>query len=230
MKNDDFKETYTENGMEVEKKGDSAGRLNPSFWRTVRSLKNINRLNLLKRVYDSGGKLGVTSVGSSVNVNEPLASNYLRQMNARGIISVKRNSKFVYYGTSPDRSLPRAISLQDAFREYFKHELKKGWQLELWTIMDGFSHYNRLNIIRYLAVMGKCSRAALIQSAGIMEKNFEHHFAKIKRAGIVERKSYGPKNYYYVIAPQSNPIAKTLLAAATYDLKLGNLLTDKINP
>ena len=169
-------------------------------------------------------RLGVTSVGSSVNVSEPLASNYLRQMNARGIISVKRNSKFVYYGTNPDRSLPRAISLQDAFREYFKRELKKGWQKELWTIMDGFSHYNRLNIIRYLAVMGECWREAMIRSAGIMEKNFEHHFAKLKRAGIVERKSFGPRNYYYVLAPQTNPIAQTLLVAATYDLKLNKKL------
>ena len=220
MKEEDVKETYTENGMEVEKKGNVAGKLNPSFWRTVRSLKNVNRLNLLKMVYDSGGSLGVTSVGESVKVKEPLASNYLRQMNARGIISVKRNSKFVYYGTSPDRSLPRAISLQDAFREYFKHELKKGWQRELWTILDGFSHYNRLNIIRYLAVTGKCSREAMVSAAGIMEKNFEHHFAKLKRAGIVQRKTLGIRNYYYGIAPQTNPIAQTLLAAATYDLKL----------
>ena len=75
MKEEDIKETYTENGMEVEKKGNAAGKLNPSFWRTVRSLKNVNRLNLLKMVYDSGGRLGVTSVGESVKVKEPLASN-----------------------------------------------------------------------------------------------------------------------------------------------------------
>ena len=83
-----------------------------------------------------------------------------------------------------------------------------------WRTVRLLKNINRLNIIRYLAVAGKSSREAIVRSVGITKKNFEHHFAKIKRAGIVERESAGPRNYHYAIAPQTNPIARTLLAAA----------------
>ena len=155
MEVEDVKVTMTVGEVEIEKKGNGPAMLSPTFWRTVRSLKNVNRLNLLKSVYNHGGNMGVVDIAKENRVSEPVASDYLRKMNARGIISVKRNATFVYYGTLPDRSLPRAISLQKGFREYFSRELPKGWQRELCAIMKGFSHYNRLNILRLLFASGR---------------------------------------------------------------------------
>ena len=220
LKLDEIKETKTICGAEVEKKGARAGLLSPTFWRTVRSLKNVNRLNLLKSVFDNDGRLGVVAVGMENGVSESVASDYLRKMNARGIISVRRKSKFVFYDTKPDRSLPRAISLQEGFRDYFSRELPADWQKQLCRIMKGFSHYNRLNILRWLCVMGECNRRSLIHAAGICEKNFQQHLEKLKSAGLIKRSSVGRGNFVFTIKEQTNPIAVLLFEAATCDLGL----------
>ena len=217
-----IKTTETIGKMEVEKKGGKNGELAPSFWRTIRSLKNVHRLDLLKCVYDAEETLGVVKLASETGLTEPLTSNYLRMLNARGLISVKRDATHVYYGTAPDRSLPTAISLQEGFRRFFATEPTKGWQKRLIQLLDGFSHYNRINIIRFLAVTSNPSRAQLIKAAGVCEKTFGHHFTKLRAANLVESVRVGAHVVGYRIPKQSNPIAKLLLKEATLDLGLIN--------
>lgn len=118
--------------------------LRPSFWRTCRALKNRHRLNLLKAVFDFEGEFGVTAFGERAGLPESTASEYLRQMNARGLIGVRRERQFVYYNTMRNRSLPRAISLQAAFIAFFKTCPKGDWQTPLLKLLQGYTHPNRL--------------------------------------------------------------------------------------
>ena len=217
-----IKTTDTIDMMEVEKKGGKNGELAPSFWRTIRSLKNVHRLDLLKCVYDAEGTLGVVKLAAEAGLTESVASIYLRMLNARGLISVKRDAKHVYYGTAPDRSLPTAISLQEGFRRFFATDPTKGWQKRLIKLLDGFSHYNRINIIRFLVVASNPSRAQLVKAAGVCEKTFGHHFTKLRAANLIESVRIGNRVVGYRIPKQNNPLAIILLEEATKNLERAN--------
>lgn len=161
--------------------------LAPSFWRTCRSLKNRHRLDLFHDVYSFEGEFGVTEFGRRAGISEPTASNYLRQMNARGILGVRREKKYVYYNLKQDRSLPKAINLQEAFQRFFEQELPKGWQDKVILLLKGYTHFNRLSAIRYLACHESGTVKELEKYMGTCVKGVYHHVRILLKSGIIER-------------------------------------------
>lgn len=185
-------------------------KLRPSLWRTCRAIRNPIRLRLLREVFAHDGEKCVSSLARSVEIEEPLASVYLRQLNARGLIGVSRERIRVIYNTCPDRSLPEARKLQDVLRGYLARELADGWDVELVRLIDAFSHPNRLAMLIRLA-RGPATIHQLVQATGVVVKSIYHHLRFFTSAGLImwERNAHGSTAIRLV--PPTHPVVCALL-------------------
>ena len=181
--------------------------LEPSFWRTCRALKNPHRLDLLRDVFAFEGEFGVTAFGQRAGVSESTASTYLRQMNARGLIGVRRERKFVYYNTKRDRSLPKAVSLQAAFIDFFKTDPKGEWQKGIIRLLKGYTHFNRLRAIRFLANVPSATVKELESQMGVCVRGVYHHIRILVDCGIIE---LIPNTANYRLVKPANPVHRVL--------------------
>lgn len=185
--------------------------LAPTFWRTCRSLKNRHRLDLFRDVFSFEGEFGVTEFGRRAGIAESTASNYLRQMNARGILGVRRERKYVYYNLTRDRSLPEAINLQEAFCRFFKQELPTGWQEKVILLLKGYTHFNRLAAIRYLACHESATVNVLEKHMVTCVKGVYHHVRILLKSGIIEHVPGGEgKDIPYRLVVPKDPLHKVL--------------------
>ena len=118
--------------------------LRPTVWRTARALANANRLRLLREVWKSRGRLSVTELAERLGMAVSTTSQYLRALNARGLISVGRSGSYVYYADGKDRSLPEAQAIQDAFSSLFsQRRLSDGWGKPLLAVLRAYLFKNR---------------------------------------------------------------------------------------
>lgn len=187
----------------------SSVELRPTLWRTVRAVLNEQRLRLLRDVFAHDGEFYVRQVARRAGLDDPIASIYLRQMNARGLLGVRRDRIKVYYNTEPDRSLPEAVSIQSVLRSCVSGPQKKGWELRLMTVLRGFSHFNRLAILLRLAE-GPASYAQLCAAMGVCVKNFYHHMHYLRCAGLVDTAFVNGESLFVLVRPE-HPVSVCLL-------------------
>jgi DNA-binding transcriptional ArsR family regulator len=183
--------------------------LNPTLWRTARALANADRLNLMRLVANANGAKGVSELALEANLPIPIASIYLRALNARGLISVIRSGSFVYYGTGSDRSLPIAIAIQGAFRRLFaKRKLPDDWQDILLPILNAYSNQRRELMVRILSEHSGISYLEFHKRSGLCETSFLRHLRILVNAGIVSLDSNG----LYLLAKPRNSLEAIFLA------------------
>lgn len=187
----------------------SEQKLRPTLWRTVRAVMNEQRLRLLRMVFAHNGEFCVRQIARRMGLDEPIASIYLRQMNARGLLGVRRDRIKVFYNTEPDRSLPEAIAFQAALRTSVSGRQAKGWELKLMTVLRGFSHFNRLAILLRLE-KGPATYAELMDSMGICVKGFYHHLHYLRCAGLITTVCRGRDRMFMLVRPE-HPVATCLM-------------------
>ena len=186
--------------------------LNPTLWRTARALANADRLNLMRLVANANGAKGVSELALEANLPIPIASIYLRALNARGLISVIRSGSFVYYGTGSDRSLPIAIAIQGAFRRLFaKKELPDDWQDILLPILNAYSNQRREAMVRILFEHSGISYLEYHKRSGLCETSFLRHLKILVNAGIISLDSNG----LYSLAKPRNSLEAIFLAESS---------------
>ena len=198
--------------------------LRPTVWRTVRALANVNRLRFLEAVFRSKGKKGVTELASELDLAVPTASIYLRALNARGLISARRYSSFVFYGDGQDRSLPEARILQQAFAELFasRKVMEKNWPMEVLPTLLAYSYERRIRIIVCVSERGGCRFADLASTTGIPTMSLSRHLRTMRDANVVELDSDGK---YRICQPRSN-LEQALLSLATGSISPDKSLSD----
>ncbi len=185
--------------------------LKPTLWMTARALANRDRLNLLRLVAVSKGEKGVAELAAEAGLPVPTASIYLRALNARGLISVARSGRYVYYGTGSDRSLPVAISIQKAFRKLFAlKELPANWADRLLPLLRAYSNPRREAIVRIIAMRQPLRYVELHMRSGICETSFLRHLGVLTAAGIV---TLAPNGSYSLAKPR-NSLAAAFLDAS----------------
>lgn len=191
-------------------------KLKPTLWRTCRALMNATRLNVLRLAIQNEGALCVRDYARILSISDATASISLRQLNARGLIGVKRDRIKVYYNDEQDRSLPDSIELQKAFATYFAAELPLKWEEAIMTILRAFTHFNRLAILIRLA-QGPAYLNELYAAMGVCVKSIYHHLGFLQAAGLIhETRTYHGPSTFELVRP-TDKIAATLL-----DLTLGN--------
>lgn len=198
----------------------SGTKLRPTYWRTCRALANEDRLRLFKLVAENGGNLTVRQCARALDLQDDVASVYLRHMNSRGLLGVRREQIKVFYNLNQDRSLPQSVELQTALAKYVTDDPLPGWEDRLVRIFKGFSHFNRLALIIRLAE-GDATLDELIKSAGTVVKSIYHHLRFLYGAGLVDTIRSGRDKTVYHLKPQTHPITRVLLRHVLEGVKDG---------
>lgn len=193
-------------------------KLKPTLWRTCRALMNPTRLMMMRMVLKAGGQLCVRDFARSLDIPDAIASIYLRQLNSRGLLGVKRDQIKVFYNADTDRTLPDSAAIQKTLRKYFATNPAEGWEIELMTILRAFSHFNRLAILIRLA-KGPARLSELNAAMGVCVKSVYHHLGFLHAAGLVVLEHrYHESGVYRLVRP-NHPLARTLLDLTFADVE-----------
>lgn len=186
--------------------------LRPTLWRTARALDNADRLNLMRLVVEAKGKKGVVELAAEANLPVPTASVYLRALNARGLISVVRSGPYVYYGTSPDRSLPVAVRIQKYFVGMSMTTWRSGdWASTLLPMLRAYANPRREAMVRVLGEGKSLRYAEYKKLSGLCETSFLRHLEILVTGGVVMRDSLGT---YLLTQPPAGSLSAVFLDAA----------------
>ena len=171
-------------------------------------MDNENRLRFLRAIFVSKEAKGVTRLAEDIGVSVPTASQYLRALNARGLVDVKRESSHVYYGSGKNRSLPEAQLLQDAFMRLFERkDLPSDWPARISPVLKAYANERRIAIIRTIAENGSLTFASLSHLADMSETSLLRHLSLLLDGGVIAQ----DERRQYVIRPPKNSLQQALL-------------------
>jgi DNA-binding transcriptional ArsR family regulator len=187
-------------------KNKTAGRLKPTLWRTCRVLANRTRLKILQLVVLKTG-LPVTEIARRLDLSVSVASKYLRELNARGLLKATRQAAEVHYWPEADNSLPHAAALLGALSSVFHRQ--ESPIIFIFSKATAFTHPRRILLVRHLAGQPAKFREIRI-CTGISAAALKRHLGKLMTRGFVCRGPHG----VYAIARSKSLLEATLLKLA----------------
>jgi len=208
--------------------GNGEKPLAPTLWRTCRALLNPLRLNLLRMVFDHDDTYTVTDFARALGIEQSTATIYLRQLNARGLIGVRRQRIKVFYNTNPDRSLPEALSIRETMRKLFAGQLDEEWVAEFMTILRAFSHFNRLAMLGRL-IRGPATISELSEAAGVCVKSLYHHLRFLNSAELLVVSGSHRQPSMISLREQVPPLAAALLSVLSGEKAKGRTYRNDAN-
>jgi DNA-binding transcriptional ArsR family regulator len=184
----------------------STTQLKPTLWRTCRVLANRKRLEILSAVIREQ-EVTVSAVAQRTHCQPAVASQYLRMLNARGLISARRSGRLVYYSPVADPSVPDAAPLLEALHSELAPQI--GPIDTVFRLVTAFTHPRRVTVTHILAIRPMTSRA-LSDASAISHAATIRHLRKLVNRGFVER-----DGDVYGLANPRNALAARLLGIAT---------------
>lgn len=163
-------------------------KLRPTLWRTCRVLASETRLRLLWALFQNEG-LCVADLACLTGISEQNASNQLRALNARGLITPRRLGLRVLYCPEPNTEVEHAQTLLNALRDCCEKKMPHPVIIRQAT---AFTHARRILIIKALT-NGSLSFADLHEQTGIPSPSLAHHLQKLEARRFVRR---GNGTYY----------------------------------
>jgi len=187
-------------------KAGSEQRLAPTLWRTCRTLANKTRLKIFQALLLTPG-LSVKQVASTLQMDMAVASKYLRELNARGLLLVRREAATVRYWPGADVSMPQTYCLVRALSTTFRKNREPC--VHIFRMTTAFAHPRRIAIVREIA--GRPAGSSAIRArVGISVAALRRHLRKLQDRGFVCRQ---PNGDYTVVSPVS-VLGQTLLKLA----------------
>jgi len=161
----------------------TAPPLKPTLWRTCRVLANRTRLQVFGLLVDQPAQ-SVSAVAWQLQLPLPVASQSLRALEARGLLTVHRVGRRVRYGlnTTTGGAAPELVPpLRAAFRS---GPLAVN---SIFRLATAFTHPRRVEIYRVLKVqagtVGQVRAATRISVPALLR-----HLEKLKARGFVARR------------------------------------------
>jgi len=179
--------------------------LNPTIWRTCRALANAMRLQILARII-AEGPLTVKMVMHACALSEPRASQHLRMLQSRGLLSATRESRWVRYAASPDPLVPHAALLLQALENAYRQREPVDAQV---LALTALTHPRRVQIVRALNAR-PMAVSMLIATCRISRPAIYRHLAKLERRGWVACDT----GETYVLLRPEHDLARALMAIA----------------
>ena len=155
--------------------------LHPTLWRTCRVLANARRLRVLQHICETG-EACVSDTAQACRLPRCGTTLALRALQARGLLSVRRQGAFVYYLPRADESVEHAASVLDALRRAFH---RRDPAKQIMQAATAFTHVRRILIVQALA-SGPTAADDLSVSCGISKPALYRHLDKLSRRGLVE--------------------------------------------
>jgi DNA-binding transcriptional ArsR family regulator len=177
----------------------------PSLWRTCRVLANYKRLQILA-LLARRRFLTVSDAARQVKLSLPTASQYLRALEARGLLACRRVGRQVEYRLADGRSDAPADRIVTALRPAL---VRRGSRLErVFKLATAFTHPRRVEIFRTVA-KGADSFAKIQAATSISIPALQRQMEKLEARGLITRVDGA-----YLAQTQADPFARTLARLA----------------
>jgi DNA-binding transcriptional ArsR family regulator len=156
----------------------------PTLWRTCRAIANRTRLQVFRLLVRQPSQT-VSDVATRLGRPLSLTSEYLRTLEARGLLIARRVSRRVIYRLNPATDGGPAPKLVAALRSALQCEVQP---LEtLFNLATAFTHPRRIEIFRVLHAKPR-TRAEVQVVTGISSRAVQRHLKKLQARHFVTRK------------------------------------------
>ncbi|MBI2195416.1 MAG: helix-turn-helix domain-containing protein [Planctomycetes bacterium] len=124
----------------------------------------------------------VSAVAKKLSISITLASQHLRALNARGLLTARRSGRWVYYRPTADETIPEAQLLLGAIRR----ELATGKRSirAIFRLATAFTHPRREEIFRALYGQALTVRQ-LNKNTEISIRALRRHLRKLESRGLL---------------------------------------------
>jgi DNA-binding transcriptional ArsR family regulator len=148
----------------------------PTLWRTCRVLANRKRLQTLALLIRQPSQT-VSAVAKRMRLSMPAASQYLRALEARGLLTCRRVGRRVEYRLSAATTENSAGDILIALRSVFR---RKAQPVEaLFKLATALTHPRRIEVFR--AVKNGADSFSKLQTAThISARSLSRHLAKLE--------------------------------------------------
>jgi DNA-binding transcriptional ArsR family regulator len=153
----------------------------PTLWRTCRALANHSRLQLFGLLLREPG-LSVAAVAVRLKMPISVASEYLRALEARGLLTVKRKGRRVTYRPGVEKGEGAGPRLVTALRLAFCQE--RQMEETVFKLATAFTHPRRIAVFRALQSHPR-TLGQLQMATGIPTRSLVRHLMKLEARGFV---------------------------------------------
>jgi len=179
-------------------------KLRPTLWRTCRVIASETRLRLIWCLFEKED-LCVADLATEVGISDQNASNQLRVINARGLISPRRVQLKVFYYPQTNPEVEHAEALLNALHLAYENKISFKSVIRQAT---AFTHARRIQIIRSLA-KNRGSVEDLNEHLKIPEPSLRYHLLKLEARNFVKN-----INGVYRINRPGNSLGRVLMKIA----------------
>ena len=177
----------------------------PTLWRTCRVLANRKRLQILALLIRQPNQT-VSAVAERMTLSLPAASQYLRALEARGLLISRRVGRRVEYRPSPGTREGAAEEIVKALRVAFRQRVRP---IEaIFKLATGFTHPRRIEVFRALTNGGD-SFVKLQAATKTPARALCRHLAKLEARGFVK-----DEGALYVATIHRHPFGRVLARSA----------------
>jgi DNA-binding transcriptional ArsR family regulator len=124
----------------------------------------------------------VSAVANHLRLTLPVASQYLRALEARGFLTVRREGRWVYYRPSTAQATGPAQPLIEALWQEFQRTTNPIEQV--FNLATAFTHPRRIEVLRVLSTGAK-TLVDLRAKTGISRDALGRHLGKLIARGFV---------------------------------------------
>ncbi|MBI5383616.1 MAG: hypothetical protein HZA90_02905 [Verrucomicrobia bacterium] len=177
----------------------------PTLWRTCRVLANPLRLQMFGLLLRRPGQT-VSAVADHLHQPLALTSLYLRALEARSLLTVRRTGRWVSYRPSPATEPSPSAGLLVALRAAFQHEAEP--VETIFRLATAFTHPRRIELFRLLKTgprkLGQLRAAAHISAWASLR-----HLKKLEARGFITR-----QEGLYAVAERTDGLGQELARLA----------------
>jgi DNA-binding transcriptional ArsR family regulator len=181
----------------------AAGR--PTLWRTCRVLANRQRLRMLTLLIRQPGQT-VSSVARHMRLSLPAASQYLRALEARGLLTCRRVGLRVEYRPVAMTTRDGGGTIANALRMLVgrRHQPID----ELFKLATAFTHPRRIEVYRAVK-NGADSFVRVRATTHISTRALARHLAKLEARGFVKN-----EGDVFAVTNHAHPLGRVLARLA----------------
>lgn len=180
-------------------------QLQPTLWRTCRVLACETRLEMLRLLFEKG-ELCVSELARLTGTTSHNASTQLRALNARGLITPRREKLRVLYRAEANAETASAPVLLEALRAAFT---KKTPIRTVFHVCTAFTHPRRIEIVRSLTKAPQQTFGKLLVGTGMSSSALANHLEKLSARGFVKK-----REGLYGLVRLKDPLRRALLLSA----------------
>lgn len=160
----------------------------PTLWRTCRVLANRERLRILQMVLEHPDQ-HVSDVARNVDMTMSGTSQYLRALNARGLLTAQRVGHCVRYRMQSDKTLPEAKILSRGLKAALAD---RNNPVELiYREATAFTHPRRVEIFRVVNQGSELTKEELRERTSISAEALRRHLVKLVERGYLHKTARG---------------------------------------